>query len=251
MDLTKISVIVPIYNREEYINSSLRSLISQRTDDISIHIIVVDDGSTDQSVSIITALEKEFGDIDLVSTPNKGISHARNVGLAKVPQDTDYISFLDSDDISPLGRFEADLAPLEQQPSLKFSYGKMLISHFSNTTSERELLESGLNVRSIQLAALLIKYEYAIEIGAFNEEFKQAEDTDYLLRVFENSMDYLLVDTICVYYRKHTGNISSRTDVNLRYFLKAVHLSIKRRRLNPNTGFPDGIFSNDARQKRF
>lgn len=248
--MDKIAVIVPVYNRQAFIRTALISLIDQRSDEIDIHIIVVDDGSTDDSRNIIEQVKSEFGDINLISVSNGGISKARNIGLENVPDGTNYISFLDSDDISPSGRFALDLKCFQENPDLDFTYGRMLICRFELEGSEQDIVSKGENVRSIQLAALLITVDYAKKVGMFREDFAQAEDTDYLLRVFEQSQKYVRVETLCVFYRRHDDNISLHEDINLKYFMRAIHASIVRRRKNPELKLPVGIFSNDVNKLR-
>ena len=90
----KISIIVPVYNREKYIEKCLRSLIAQSYE--KIEIIVVDNNSKDDSVAIIKKLAKEDTRIKLYGCKKQGVSAARNYGLAKATGD--YVTFVDSDD---------------------------------------------------------------------------------------------------------------------------------------------------------
>ncbi len=90
----KISVIVPVYNVEEYLPRCLDSLINQTYKDIKI--ICIDDGSTDGSAKILEEYEKKDKRITVVSKKNGGLSSARNAGLKKC--DTEYVMFCDSDD---------------------------------------------------------------------------------------------------------------------------------------------------------
>ena len=90
----KISIIVPVYNREKYIEKCLRSLIVQSYE--KIEIIVVDNNSKDDSVAIIKKLSKEDTRIKLYGCKKQGVSAARNYGLAKATGD--YVTFVDSDD---------------------------------------------------------------------------------------------------------------------------------------------------------
>lgn len=102
--LKKISVIVPIYNVEKYLNKSLDSLVNQTLEDIEI--ILVNDGSTDNSQSIIDKYKSEYPDkiISLQKT-NGGMSDARNYGLEFATGE--YISFIDSDDYVDKNMLEA------------------------------------------------------------------------------------------------------------------------------------------------
>ena len=91
----KISIIIPVYNVEKYIGICLESLVNQSYK--NIEIIVVDDGSTDDSMKVIKSYEKKYPKlIKALSEKNAGPSSARNLGLKNATGD--YISFVDSDD---------------------------------------------------------------------------------------------------------------------------------------------------------
>jgi len=89
-----ISVIVPVYNVEKYLDRCLKSIISQTY--TNLEIICVNDGSTDKSLSILEKYEKTDKRIKIISKPNGGLSSARNTGLKYATGS--YVSFIDSDD---------------------------------------------------------------------------------------------------------------------------------------------------------
>lgn len=101
--MPKVSVIVPVYNVEKYLIKSLDSLVNQTLEDIEI--IVVNDGSTDNSKKIIEVYKEKYQDkIKYLEKPNGGLSDARNFGI---PHATgEYIAFLDSDDYVELDTYE-------------------------------------------------------------------------------------------------------------------------------------------------
>ena len=94
--MAKVSVIVPVYNVEKYVEKCLQSLVNQTLD--NIEIIVVNDGSTDNSKQIIQAFIKENLDTNIIylEKENGGLSDARNYGMNYATGE--YIAFLDSDD---------------------------------------------------------------------------------------------------------------------------------------------------------
>lgn len=94
-----VSVIIPVYNVEKYIEKCMRSILGQTFDDFEI--IVVIDGSTDESENIVRELKKEYPEkIKIITQEKKGPGAARNAGIAAA--DGDYLLFVDSDDyISP------------------------------------------------------------------------------------------------------------------------------------------------------
>lgn len=92
--MPKVSVIVPVYNVEKYIARCLNSLVNQTLDDLEI--IVVNDGSKDNSEQIIKQFKKDYKNIIYVKKENGGLSSARNFGL--IYATGEYVAFLDSDD---------------------------------------------------------------------------------------------------------------------------------------------------------
>ena len=89
-----ISIIVPVYNGEKYIDKCLKSLVNQTLK--NIEIIVVNDGSNDKTQNIVEKYKKENSNIILINSTNKGVAAARNKGL-KIAKGN-YIGFVDSDD---------------------------------------------------------------------------------------------------------------------------------------------------------
>ena len=90
----KISVIIPVYNTETYVGKCIKSILNQTVKDLEI--IIIDDGSTDQSLMICEKFQKQDSRIVLVSQTNRGVSEARNKGMELATGD--WISFIDSDD---------------------------------------------------------------------------------------------------------------------------------------------------------
>ena len=93
--MPKVSVVVPVYNVANYLEKCLNSLVQQTLHDIEI--VVVNDGSTDDSQTIIDAFATKYpGKIKAYSKPNGGLSDARNFGIDRCTGD--YLGFVDSDD---------------------------------------------------------------------------------------------------------------------------------------------------------
>ena len=92
--MVKVSIIVPVYNSEKYLNKCLDSLVSQTLK--NIEIIIINDGSTDNSLKIIKDYESKFSNIICINNENHGIGFSRNCGIEKAKGK--YIIFVDSDD---------------------------------------------------------------------------------------------------------------------------------------------------------
>ncbi|MBN9221033.1 MAG: glycosyltransferase family 2 protein [Mesorhizobium sp.] len=238
----KLSVIMPVYNRETYVVSALRSLLRQR-DAADLDIIVVDDGSTDGSVDAVRFMMQGASCIRLFEQANEGVARARNAGLRQMPPQTQFVSFLDSDDISPAGRFKTDLAFFEADPTLELTYSLMTkVDVMDDQTLQPAPGGSSGTVRGVSLSAAIFRRALVDRTGFFDEDLKQGEDTDYLLRVFETAPRHVLADTVAVYYRRHTGNLTKETEVAVRAYLHVIQKSMRRRKADPSLRPVEGLF---------
>lgn len=95
IDNIKVSVVVPVYNVEEYIEECLNSLVAQTLSDIEI--LLIDDGSTDSSGLICDKYAQEYGNVRVVHKANQGLGSSRNVGFSEAKGK--YVYFIDSDDL--------------------------------------------------------------------------------------------------------------------------------------------------------
>lgn len=102
MNEIKVSIIVPVYNAEQYLEKCLDSLVNQTLKDIEI--ILINDGSPDNSEVIIKKYLKIYNNIKYIKKDNGGVSSARNEGLKHVQGE--YIGFVDSDDYVKIDMFE-------------------------------------------------------------------------------------------------------------------------------------------------
>ena len=91
-----ISTIIPVYNAEKFLCKCLDSLLNAQISEVTNEIILIDDGSTDNSLEICKDYESNHNNIKVFSQKNQGPSVARNVGLNKALGD--WITFVDSDD---------------------------------------------------------------------------------------------------------------------------------------------------------
>lgn len=98
----KISVIIPVYNAEKYLEECLDSIVNQTFQDIEI--VIVNDGSTDGSLQIIKKYKSKYDTIKVIDQVNKGVVEARIVGLLNATGD--YIGWCDADDFCELNMFE-------------------------------------------------------------------------------------------------------------------------------------------------
>ena len=130
--MVKVSVIVPCFNAEKYISKALDSLLSQTLDDMEI--IVINDGSSDNSKEIIDEYYKKYPNkIRVYHQENKGIASVRNYGLSLV--NGEYFGFLDSDDYTKSDMY------FKMYAKAKETDADMVVSNFMWVSDKKERLE--------------------------------------------------------------------------------------------------------------
>ncbi|MCG3267386.1 glycosyltransferase family A protein [Yoonia sp. I 8.24] len=228
-----ITVIIPVFNRAEHIRPAIESVLRQDAT-LPLDVLVVDDGSTDDTPQILSDLAAEDPRVRIVRRENGGVTRARNTGLENLLPETAFVTFLDSDDIMAPDRFTTDLQILLDEPDVAITYGDMLITFeidrdtFSVPTDAKQIV-----LTSIHLACCLYRRPLIEKIGKFDEGLEMAEDTDFIFRTFEIGVNFRQTPTICHFYLRHEGNMSSSSKDNVLWFNRALVRSVVRRRREP------------------
>lgn len=115
-----ISIIIPVYNVEKYIEECLNSIINQTYK--NLEIIVIDDGSTDNSYQVCKHIANKDNRIKLFKKTNSGVSDTRNYGIKKATGD--YISFIDADDYLDLKTYEIVIKNIKNYDLLTYNYNR-------------------------------------------------------------------------------------------------------------------------------
>src|SRR5262249_938611 len=211
-----ISVIVPCYNGERTLAATIASALDQ---DVDKEVIVINDGSTDGSAEIM----KEFGDrIRSLSTPNRGVSAARQIGT-KLAQG-EYIQYLDSDDLlapATLGaRLEAsatsnadvvhtDWQKLECGPDGSFILADIIRPDLAAIERDAEAATATSEFWAPP-AALLYRREIVERIGDWPAGLPVIQDARYLFEAARNKAQFAYVARVGAYYRVSPDSLSRR-----------------------------------------
>ena len=146
-----ISVIVPVYNVEKYLDRCLQSILGQTY--THLEVICVNDGSTDNSISILKEYEKKDGRIKIITKPNGGLSSARNTGLKHATGT--FVSFIDSDDEIKLDTYEKVIKAFSEDVDVVFFGAEVRYD------THEELVNSDKNYYSIKFSG---KYKITDDI---------------------------------------------------------------------------------------
>ena len=207
MDNIKVSVIVPVYNSGEYIGSTLDSIINQ--DFNSFELIVIDDGSTDNSLEIIKEkLSKSTISYEIFHQENAGVSNARNKGIEIARGD--YLVFVDSDDyitgnhLSQLYNGETDFSLIQfvkkegEKLSEPYHFSKRLISCDEFIKMELNM-QMPFNFWQLMYKASIIK-DNDIK---FNQDAIYGEDTEFALKALVFGDEIAISNEVTYYYIQH------------------------------------------------
>ena len=187
-----VSIVIPCYNSERYLEESLLSVIAQTYE--NIEIVVVDDGSTDTTPAIIS---RHTGDarVCVVSQSNKGLAAARNAGLAA--SKGDYITFLDSDDIYMPSKIERQVAFLAEYPDAGLAYcrsghfldadpARVSYAYNKSVGATEPILRRLMHGNFINVNTAMVKKPVLDAVGGFDPKFRIGEDWDLWIRLAQS-----------------------------------------------------------------
>jgi glycosyltransferase involved in cell wall biosynthesis len=209
----RVSVIIPSYNNGKYLKQCIDSVLSQDYD--NLEIVVVDDGSTDNSLKILKNYESK---IVLISILHAGASIARNTGI--LASSGEVIAFLDSDDYWRHDKIRLQIELMfKDNLSLVYSggietsfEGKELKVHtpiYSGDCYQYYVKYPTKSIISLPCSSALIRKSNLATSGLFDPTFKDfAEDWDFFRR-FSKTGKVGFIDQSLIFYRRHDGNITN------------------------------------------
>ncbi|MDO4890489.1 MAG: glycosyltransferase family 2 protein [Coriobacteriaceae bacterium] len=204
------SVVVAVYNAEEYLEECVESVIAQTVGFENIQLILVNDGSQDGSLAICREYEAKYpNNVVVVDKPNGGVSSARNAGLELVKGA--YVNFLDSDDKWSEDSFEHALAFFEEHPEVKLAASRYLM--FGAKTGGHRLNFKFTDDRVIDLRTEYDKPQLssstcffaadAVKDLRFSEELSVSEDVLLINTLLLQELRYGVMKDTNYYYRQH------------------------------------------------
>ncbi len=213
MDNKNVSIIIPTFNNAVYIRDALESVFSQSYN--SYEIIVIDDGSTDDTQTI---LKSYLNQIQYIYQEHSGVAIARNRGLSIASGK--YVAFLDSDDLFFSDKLTTQVKFLDDHPEIGAVHsGWHLIDSDKNLIAKKEPwhqapkldLEAWLIWQPIFLGAMLFRGSWLKKVGGFDTSLSQASDAEFLLRLVMEGCPTVWLKQPTVYYRQHDRGITNNS----------------------------------------
>ena len=229
--MPSVSVIMPAYNVAPYIGEAIRSALTQTHRDLQL--IVVDDGSKDETASIVREFARTDKRVHLVQQPNRGLAGARNTALRAATGD--YFALLDSDDRWEPEFLAEQLAILEARPDVDILTGN---GWYLDGPKNGQLARPYPDPRPDPTLASILGDEWSVfimtvfrrsvytTIGAFDENMRSNEDYDFWLRAAIAGCVFARNDRPLGHYRVRTDSLSAS---NVRMLRGILHVYWKLR----------------------
>lgn len=222
--MISFTIVIPLYNKQKSVINTLLSVLNQTYQ--SFEVLVIDDGSTDESVNRVRSLNSNI--IQIIQKPNGGVCSARNAGIQIAKND--YIAFLDADDI-----WSPDYLEKQVKSITDFNDAAMWGQNFAPIRdSKRELLLTGLpegyrgyitdyfKMKRVSdlfcSSSVVVKKDVFDKVGFFDERIKYSEDLDMWYRIILN-FPVVFSDEILVNYNHDSENRALRKRIRLKDFL--------------------------------
>lgn len=212
-----ISIIIPVFNAEDYIVSTLQSVLKGITDDIEV--IIINDGSSDKSVNLIKdyfAEQIRSNQFKLIEQKNSGVSVARNVGISS--SEGRYIAFVDADDLLINNYFEQVLPIINKKSPDIIEFGYRKFSDESNIVTNRDgfthktfgelktqdVIDGIFAVSIFYTPLRIIKKSVMADLN-FPVGVKFCEDMIFLYQLYQKSESIYHLDKVLYAYRDNSN----------------------------------------------
>lgn len=205
-----ITVVIPVYNGEKTIRETIQSVFNQSLSDLEL--LVINDGSTDSTLEVVSQIKDER--LKVYTYPNAGLAASRNRGISLAK--SEYISFIDADDLWTPDKLESQLKALQENPKAAVVYSwtdwidessQSLGKGSHNTQNGEVLAQLLLNDFVANGSNCLIKMQAFREVGGFDETLTAVEDWDMWLRLAER-YQFVAVPSPQVLYRVTSNSMS-------------------------------------------
>lgn len=217
-----VSVVIPTYNRAGMVTAAVDAALSQAY--APLEIIVVDDGSTDDTREVLAAYQDR---IALLAQSNRGVSAARNRGVRHAAGE--FVAFLDSDDLWRPGKIAAQVgffaatpeALLCQTEEIWIRNGRRVNPGKRHKKLAGMIFEPSLDLCLVSPSAVMMKRDFLIDMGGFDETLPACEDYDLWLRISSRYPVHLIPEPYVVKRGGHADQLSRKPGLD-KYRIQSI-----------------------------
>jgi glycosyltransferase involved in cell wall biosynthesis len=238
----RVSVVLPVFNAARYVAEALDSILGQTLRDCEC--IVIDDGSTDGTPTILAGRAALDPRIRIVSRPNRGLTRTLNegIGLARAA----FVAIMNADDIASPGRLEKQVAFLDAHPrvaavgsaTITFAEAgprKVVAEPPADPTALRSLL---MRTSPFAHPTVMFRKQAVVDAGMYRPQFEPAEDYDLWLRLAERH-DLANLTEPLLEYRVHAGQATARAFERVAVAMLAAQAAARLRQAGHRDPTPD------------
>ena len=199
--MEKVSIIIPCYNKDKYIRETLESVLNQTYS--NTEIIVINDGSTDNSRNIILDIKKIHPEIIFIDEKeNLGVCKARNKAIEL--SSGNYILPVDADDIIDRTYVEKLAKALDENPSYSIAYSNVRYFQDINSDCDCKFNEENILLQNSIASSSMMRKSAFYEAGKYKEWLNNygCEDWELWISLWERGFKFYKVDEILYFYRK-------------------------------------------------
>ena len=226
MSAEKVSVVIPCYNQGNFLNATVESVIS--TTHKNIEIIIINDGSTDNSLEVAHAIKHKYPEIIVIDQQNGGVSKSRNTGI-KIASGK-FILPLDGDDLISQDYIALAVKTFNSDDNIKVVYSKAV--KFNEKGQKKWKLKSfslnKLATDNMIFVSALFKKTDALTVGGFSEDMTMGrEDWEFWIKMLKNGGSVVQLPIIGFYYRLSPNSKRKRTGTKEKKIERIKYLNNK------------------------
>lgn len=234
------SIIIPTYNRVEFLRIAIESVLQQTFD--NYELIIIDDGSTDKTKEMIQGYYPDNKKLSYFYQNNQGVSKARNQGIER--SKGKFIAFLDSDDRFCRQKLEISYAYIKNNPQYKIFHtqeiwycnGTILNQKAYHQKPTGLIFSNSLKLCCIGLSTALINQKLFDEVGYFDENLPACEDYDFWLRTTFKNQVFLIPHWLTIKEGGRTDQLSKKYPAMDKFRIKSL-IKILKSGLLDNTDY--------------
>jgi len=220
-----VSVVLPVYNCERYLAEAIESVLAQIYR--PIEVIIVDDGSTDNSADIA----RSYKEVIYIYQSHQGVAVARNTGITTAKGV--FIAFQDAEDIWLPNKLKVQVKYLLDHPDVEYTICRQQIFIDLGIDLSAKGTKSDLSKEEINLMDLVARKTVFEKVGGFNPDYQVGSDFDWLIRAKDAGIPNIILPEILRHRRIHDSNISQqiqdrRTNL-LRMFKESIDRQCKKK----------------------
>ena len=220
-EVADVSVVIPARDSARFLAEALASIRVQRPR--PAEIVVVDDGSVDDTAAIATAA----GDVRLVRQPPRGIAAARNAGIGAARKS--WLAFLDADDLWLPGKLELQLAALAAEPELDGVFTHIRNEFVDPALRQRFHAVEG-DLPGLHVSTMLVRRRSLLAVGGFDESLLCAEFVDWYARAVDAGTKFRVLEGVYALRRIHGANATLQTQERDGEYVRMLRARIVARR---------------------